>query len=43
MAFGGYIREFDLRAPIAGDKLAFVGGMAQSDLSQSDGRNRPGG
>ena len=37
MAFGGYIREFDLRAPISGDKLAFVGGMAQSDLSQSDG------
>lgn len=37
MAFGGFIREFDLRAPIAGEKLAFVGGMAQSDLRQSDG------
>jgi iron complex outermembrane recepter protein len=37
MAFGGYIREFDLRVPIAGEKLGFVGGVAQSDLNQSDG------
>ena len=39
MAFGGFIREFDLRVPIAGEKLAFVGGAAQSDLNQSDGAN----
>ena len=37
MAFGGYIREWDLRAPIIGDRVAFVGGAAQSDLRQSDG------
>lgn len=36
MAFGGYIREFDLRMPLARG-VAFIGGMAQSDLRQSDG------
>ena len=37
MAFGGFIREFDLRAPIIKDHLAYLGGAAQSDLRQSDG------
>ncbi len=37
MAYGGYIREFDLRLPLVTDKLAFLGGAAQSDLRQSDG------
>jgi iron complex outermembrane recepter protein len=37
MAFGGFIREFDLRAPLVKDKLFLVGGAAQSDLNQSDG------
>ena len=37
MAFGGFIRELDLRVPIIGNKLAYVGGAAQSDLRQSDG------
>ena len=37
MAFGGYIREWDLRAPIGGDRVALIGGLAQSDLRQSDG------
>jgi len=37
MAFGGYIRELDLRLPLANGKVAFVGGSAQSDLRQSDG------
>ena len=37
MAFGGYIREFDLRLPLIRDHLAYVGGTAQSDLRQSDG------
>jgi iron complex outermembrane recepter protein len=36
MAFGGFIREWDLRVPL-GSKAAFVGGGAQSDLRQSDG------
>ncbi len=37
MAFGGFIREFDLRVPIIKDKLGYVGGAAWSDLRQSDG------
>lgn len=37
MAYGGFIREFDLRGPLIKDKLFYVGGMAQSDLRQSDG------
>jgi iron complex outermembrane receptor protein len=37
MAYGGYIREWDLRVPLIKDKLAYVGGAAQSDLRQSDG------
>ena len=37
MAFGGFIREWDLRLPLVKGRLAFVGGMAQSDLRQSDG------
>lgn len=37
MAFGGYIRELDLRVPLIRDKLAYLGGAAQSDLRQSDG------
>jgi iron complex outermembrane recepter protein len=37
MAFGGFIREFDLRAPLIKDKLFYVGGAAQSDLRQTDG------
>lgn len=37
MAFGGYIREADLRLPLIKDHLAYVGGVAQSDLRQSDG------
>ena len=37
MAFGGFIREWDLRVPLAGDRIGFVGGAAQSDLRQSDG------
>ena len=37
MAFGGYIRELDIRAPLIKDHLAYLGGAAQSDLRQSDG------
>ena len=37
MAFGGFIRELDLRAPLVKDRLAYLGGFAQSDLRQSDG------
>ncbi len=37
MAFGGFIREIDLRVPLIKDHLAYLGGVAQSDLRQSDG------
>ncbi len=37
MAYGGFIREWDIRVPMVQDKLAFLGGGAQSDLRQSDG------
>ena len=36
MAFGGYIRELDLRVPI-GSRVAYVGGAAFADQRQSDG------
>ena len=37
LAFGGFIREWDLRLPISGDRIGFVGGAAQSHQRQSDG------
>jgi iron complex outermembrane recepter protein len=37
MAFGGFIREWDVRLLSRNEKLAFLGGGAQSDLRQSDG------
>ena len=37
LAFGGFIREWDLRVPISGDRVAFVGGGAQAHQRQSDG------
>ncbi|MGE3692226.1 MAG: TonB-dependent receptor [Novosphingobium sp.] len=37
MAFGGHIAELDIRAPIVGGKLGFVGGAAHSDLRSTDG------
>lgn len=37
MAFGGYIRELDLRLPLVKDRIVIIGGGATSDLRQSDG------
>lgn len=37
MAFGGYIRELDLRLPLKEGRIAILAGGAMSDLRQSDG------
>ncbi len=37
LAFGGYVREWDLRLPLAGDRLGLIGGVALSDTRYSDG------
>jgi iron complex outermembrane receptor protein len=43
-AFGGFIRDFDLRLPMLGNRVGLTGGIAQADLRQSDGaRNQSWG
>jgi len=37
LAYGGYVREWDLRLPLAGDRLGFIGGVALSDTRYTDG------
>lgn len=37
MAFGGFIREIDIRLPVADKRVGIHIGAAQSDLRQSDG------
>lgn len=37
MAFGGYIRELDLRVPLKEGRVALLAGAATSDLRQIDG------
>jgi len=41
-AFGGYIRDWDLRLPIIDGKLALTGGLAAADLLQSSGLRNVG-
>lgn len=39
MAFGGYIRELDVRLPLADKRVGILLGAAQSDLRLTDGSN----